>query len=343
MSWFRNRRNQENKKRLQRICFISKAAFNLAVNVYGWLNPAVNLLGAAVIPPLTDATIDLLDNWNVDLTLENQYFSAVEDSLARVEIYFRDKHGKRKLIQELAQSVDTIDTFNMKLEDVIRNAETFRDQYMTSLDVKEVVQCFEQVFREEVARHEQLSHYYIFKDTQDTVDILKRIHILLNADNKQLEVIYSYVNDIKNDTTQIKASVQEIKTGVNYLKELMLWIRKTMFSVFEILLQSMVIFFAFILAAALLNTQTTHTMEIYVVVLISELLIRSLSVHVKGFKVISSVIITQTLFITACSLLITKQYIYEYPEMLPCIVGCALVGVGTKYCLQYYQSNHTEK
>lgn len=347
MSWYSRRKNQIAKASLQKICFLSKSALNLAVNIYGWLNPAENLLGAAIIPPLSDLTEDVLNNWNVDLTLEGQYFTAVADSLARVEAHYSNKHGKRKLIRELAEGIDTTDAFEMDLEDVIRHTETYQEQYMTSVDVRDIVDCFDQVFSQEVPNHPQLSRYFTYRSNQDIISILKKAHILLSATDEQLKDIYSYVQDIKDDTTQIRTDVQKVEKDVGFLREFTIGTLKTIRSasrtVFDILLQSMVIFFSFILASVIFQTQIERDLVIYLFVLASELLIRAIPAHAAGWKATCSVLVTQTLFITASSLLFTNQYTSTQPRMFLWILLCSMAGVSIKFVLQYLQVTTPKK
>ena len=332
MSWLKNRRNQEDKKRLQKICFVSKTALNLAVDIYGWKNPATNLLGAVVIPPLTDAAEKLLNTWNVDPTLEDQYFSAVENSLARVELLFYNQHGKRKLVQELAECVDTTATFDMDLEEVILNTETYQEQYMTSIDVKEIVQCFDQAFHEEITLHKELNNYYTLKGTYTNLDMLKQIYILLNTDDEKLDNIYKYVRDIKDDTTQIKKDVQEIKNDMSFFKKIMLGFQSALFFTFEVLVHSIIIFFAFTIATAFFHVSINKEITIFIVILISEMLIHGLRVQLKERRTLWLIISAQIFFITTCVFMTTNDSGFY-------VLLCSIISVIVKYILLYHKGS----
>ena len=57
--------------------------------------------------------------------------------------------------KELTSNVDLLDTFDADLDTVIRRAETYRKQYMNDIDVQAFIHTFDQIFPQEVARHNQ--------------------------------------------------------------------------------------------------------------------------------------------------------------------------------------------
>ena len=347
MHWLKNRKARLNKPRLLRICFLAKGALDLAFNIYEWANPATNLLGAAVIPALAEDAIEFLDTFEPDTTLEQQYFTAVENSLARVETYFINQHGKRKLIQELASEVDIMDPLNADIKEIIQHAETFQTQYMTSIDVKDILQCFDKVFAEEVAKQDKLSHYYTYTGTRDTLDLLKRIQILQDADSKQLENIYHYVNGIKDDTTQIKSGILELKEDVGQAKQLMLKLNQSITSACSILLHSTLIFFIFAFGNnCLFYVDSPFYLPIEgnwmlgAIFLASEVLTRICMVQSKHRQTQVTLIPLQTCFITVFTLLMTPVnpgYGFLSIPLFSCI------GVSAKHRLLYHQKNYTGK
>ena len=281
------------KKGLHRICYISEAALSVAAGVFGWLNPGATLLGATVATPIIGLAKESINSWDVSGNLEDEYFEAVEAALENAKQHFLNKPSKLALLNELSSFADEMD---MDLATIIKNTETFQTQYMTMLDTREILVVFESAFDQELVKHDKLSRYYSIKTGKNTLDLLKHVHIIVTTDSKKLDQIFVYVKETSDATAQIKSDVHQIKTGMEYLKHIGHSIQNVLCYFAEISLQSMVIFFSFTIATALLNMQTERTMEIYVVVLISELLIRSLSVRAVGFKATSSAIITQMLF-----------------------------------------------
>ena len=340
MSCRESETKQQLKKGLQVICYVSEAALSVAAGVFGWMNSGATLLGAAVAIPVVGLIKDATNGWNPQSNLEEEYFEVVEAALESTKAQFLNKPGKIALLNELSDRVNEI---NMDLTTVIKNTETYQTQYMTMIDTQEILLVFESAFDRELAKHERLYRYYSIRTGKNTLDLLKRVHVIVTADSKKMDQIFEYVKESRNDTAQIKEEVHQIKTGMDYLKYIAQGMQNTLCFLAEILLQSMVIFFAFTVATALLNIQSENSMMIYIVVLISEFLIRSLLVRVKGFRTVTAVVVTQTLFITTCSLLFSRQYINMYPETLLYLAGCASVGVSLKYCLLYFQTNHTER
>ena len=155
---------------VEKICLLSKTALNLGIAIRGWTNP-VAIAGSAL---LEDAA-DLLAHRDVDPTLEEQYYKAVEQTLSRLEDKFSAQHSMRTLINELTSNVDLLDTFDTDLDTVVRKAETYREQYMNDIDAQAFIRAFDQIFPKEIARHNDLSHFYNSQDNQRMFQILKQI------------------------------------------------------------------------------------------------------------------------------------------------------------------------
>lgn len=337
MSWLKMRRGQK-VKRIQVICFVSKVAYNLAANIYGWANPEANLLCNALIPPLADAAQSIVSNLSSNDSLEQQYFTAVEDALVQVEQVYRNAHGKHKLINDLISDGIEVNAFTLNLKGAIEKAETYREQYMTSVDAQEIVQCFESALRKEVAKYPELSSYFIHTDTRDALDTLKRLHVIAVADDKMVNDIYRCVTDtnntlsmVLNDTTQIKADLIDVGNNVNHAHELIRMVQSTLTFASEILLHSMVVFFAFTAATVFYQVPIENDLTVCAVVLLSELLIRFLIMRMTSLRTLWTVIPTQALFITACTMLVTAN-------SGPVVLICALIGVIIKHALLYFQT-----
>ena len=155
---------------VEKICLLSKTALNLGIAIRGWTNP-VAIAGSAL---LEDAA-DLLAHRDVDPTLEEQYYKAVEQTLSRLEDKFSAQHSMRTLINELTSNVDLLDTFDTDLDTVVRKAETYREQYMNDIDAQAFIRAFDRIFPEEIARHDELSHFYNSQDNQRMFQILEQI------------------------------------------------------------------------------------------------------------------------------------------------------------------------
>ena len=160
---------------IEKICLLSKTALNLGIAVCGWTNPAA-MIGSAL---LEDAA-DLLAHRDVDPTLEEQYYEAVKQTLSRLESKFSSRHSMRQLVEELTSNVDLLDTFNTDLDTFIRKAETYREQYMNDIDAQAFICAFDRIFPEEIARHDDLSHFYQRQDNQQIFQMLEQILQLLN-------------------------------------------------------------------------------------------------------------------------------------------------------------------
>lgn len=337
MPHIKSETKQKLKKGMQIISYVSEAALSVAAGVFGWMNPGATLLGVAVATPLVGLAQDALGIWEPEVELEDEYFEAIEAALEQTRMQFLNKPSKLALLDELSKRANEID---MDLAAIIEKTETFQTKYMTMIDTKEILLVFEAAFDQELVKHTRLSRYNSIKTGKNTLDLLKRVHVIVTADSKKLDQIFEYVKETSNDTAQIKADVQEIKTGMDYLRNIGQWLLSSLHFVAEIFLQSMVIFFSFTVATALLNVQAENTLDIYMVVFVSEFLIRFLLAHVKGFRSTSAVIVTQTLFIATCSLLITRLPTDEHPGILLYLTGCAFVGVCIKYGLLFFRTNH---
>ena len=160
---------------VEKICLLSKTALNLGIAVFDWTNPAA--IAGSVL--LEDAA-DLLAHRDVDPTLEEQYYKAVAQTLSRLESEFSSCHSMRKLVEELTSNVDLLDTFDTDLDDVIHKAETYREQYMNDIDAQAFIREFEQIFPEEIARHNELSHFYNSQDNKRMFQMLEQILHRLN-------------------------------------------------------------------------------------------------------------------------------------------------------------------
>ena len=155
---------------IEKIALLSKTALNLGIAIRGWTNP-VAIAGSVL---LEDAA-DLLAHRDVDPTLEEQYYKAVAQTLNRLESEFSSRHSMRKLVEELTSNVDLLDTFDADLDTVIRKAETYREQYMNDIDAQAFIRAFDQIFPEEIAQHNELSHFYLRQDNQRIFQMLEQI------------------------------------------------------------------------------------------------------------------------------------------------------------------------
>ncbi len=106
--------------------------------------------------------------------------------------------------------------------------------------------------------------------------MLKSVYVLVSADNQKLDQIFEYVKRGSEDTALIKEDIQQVKNGVDYLKNIGQRLQDSLRFVAEIFVQSMIIFFAFTVATAFLDVQSNDSMMIYAIVLISEFVIRFL-------------------------------------------------------------------
>ena len=324
------------KKGIMKICFVSEAALSVAAGVYGWMNPGATLLGAAMATPIINLVRDTTEMWDVQRDLEDEYFSAIEDALENTRMKFLNKPSKLNLLNELSDCVTEMD---MDLESIIQNTETFQLQYMTMIDVREILVIFESAFDQEIAKHEKLSRYYTIRTEKNTLDLLKRVHVIVTADSVKLDKIFEYVKETSKNTTEIKAEVHQIKDDIVFLKNIGKWMQNALRFTAEILLQSMVIYFAFVFATVLLDVKFWDTFTVYVVVLVSEVLVHFLFVRINGFRTACVIIMTQTWFISACSMLVlnisAEAFIY--------IACCALIGVSAKFTLLFIQSSYIKK
>ena len=327
------------KKGLLRICYVSEAALSVAAGVFGWKTGGATMLGAAIATPLVGLAREAINEWDVDTDLDEEYFLAVEAALKATERHFRNQSSKLDLLRELSGCGSELD---IDSEKIIERTEAYQTKYLTKIDTREILDVFEPAFAREVISHDRLSRYYSIKTGRATLDLLKSVYVLVSADNQKLDQIFEYVKRGSEDTALIKEDIQQVKNGVDYLKNIGQRLRDSLRFVAEIFVQSMIIFFAFTVATAFLDVQSNDSMMIYAIVLISEFVIRFLLVRVRGLRTAIAVIATQSLFIITSSLLITHHYIGERPEALFYITGCAFTGVITKYFLLYLRRNHPD-
>lgn len=325
---------QKRKKGLKIICHLSEAALAVAAGVLGLTDPSALQLGLCIAAPLASLAKDITDDYSVEFGLMDQYTKAVDDALEKTESYFSHSIGKLKLLKELSYYSKDID---MDLEKVIQKTEAYQTQYMTRQDCKEILAVFETYFGQEVVKYEKLSRYYTIKTGNSTLETLKRIHLMLSADSNKLDQMYSILKETKDDTTQIKAEIHGIKGAIESLKTC---IQSCGRFISDVFVQSMIVYFAFTVATVIFDIHTTDALTIYIVVLLSEILLYSPRSNTFVWKVIISSALKQAIFISACSLLVTRQYIENQMVMLIYISGCAIVGVFSKYALLYLKSTH---
>ena len=325
---------QKFKKGVKRICYVSEAALSVFTGVCGLLKPGAVLLGATIATPLIGMVKELIDDSLVEPDLEEEYTVAVDNALEKTKSQFSNSSSKLKLLEELSYYDENID---MDLETVIRDTETYQTQYMTHHDCQEILSVFDSAFRKEVVNHDKLSRYYTLKTGNTTLETLKRIQVILSADSKKLDQMYETLKEAKDDTAQIKSEVHGIKGSIESLSA---FIQDCCRFISDVLIQSMLVFFAFTVATVYFNIHTENALTIYFVVLFSEILFYSPRSNIFDWKIIISSVLRQTMFITACSLLVTMQHIGNQKWMLGYIAVCALVGVIVKYALLYLKSNH---
>jgi len=325
---------QKLKKGLKRICYVSEAALSVATGVYGLLNPGAVLLGATIAAPLVGMAKEFIDDSLVAPDLEEEYAVAVDNALEATKSHFSNSTSKRELLDELSWFDENMD---MDLESVIQETETYQTKYMTRIDCQEILAVFDSAFRKEVVNHDKLSRYYTLKTGNTTLETLKRIHVILSADSKKLDQMYETLKETKDDTAQIKSEVHGIKGSIESLSA---FIQNCCRFISDVLIQSMLVFFAFTVATVYFDIHTENALTIYFVVLFSEILFYSPRNNIFDRKIIISSVSKQTIFITACSLLVTMLHTDNQMWMLAYIFVCALVGVIVKYALLYLKSNH---
>ncbi len=325
---------QKFKKGLKRICYVSEAALSVFTGVCGLLKPGAALLGATIATPLIGMFKEFIDDSLVEPNLGEEYAQAVDNALKITKSHFSYSSSKLKLLEELSCYSENID---MDLEAVIRDTETYQTQYMTLYDCQEILAVFDSAFRKEVVNHEKLSRYYTLKTGNTTLETLKRIHVILSADSKKLDQMYETLKETKDDTAQIKSEVHGIKGSIESLSA---FIQNCCRFISDVLIQSMLVFFVFTVATVYFDIHTENALTIYFVVLFSEILFYSNRNNIFDLKIIISSALRQTMFITACSLLVTMQHTDNQMWMLVYIAVCALVGVIVKYALLYLKTNH---
>ena len=325
---------QKLKKGVKRICYVSEAALSVLTGVCGLLKPGAVLLGATIATPLIGMLKEFIDDSLVEPDLEEEYAVAVDNALKITKSHFSYSSSKLKLLEELSCYDDNID---MDLETVIRDTEAYQTQYMTKFDCQEILAVFDSVFRKEVVKHEKLSRYYTLKTGNTTLETLKRIHVILSADSMKLDKMYETLKETKDDTAQIKSEVHGIRGSIESLST---FIQNCCRFISNVLIQSMLVFFAFTVTTVYFDIHTENALTIYFVVLFSEILFYSPRNNILDWKVIISSVFKQAIFITACSLLVTMQYTDNQMWMFAYIAACALVGVVVKYALLYLKSNH---
>lgn len=325
------------KKGLLRICYVSEAALSVAAGVFGWMTEGTTMLGAAIATPLVGLAREAINEWEIDANLDEEYFMAVEAALKVTEKHFRNQSSKLELLRELSGFESELD---MDLEKIIERTEVFQTKYLTRIDTREILDVFEPAFAREVISHDRLSRYYSIKTGRSTLDLLKSVHVLVMADSQKLDQIFEYVKKDSGDIALIKEDIQQVKSGVDYLKNIGQWVQNALRFVAEIFVQSMIIFFAFTVATAFLDVQSDDSMLIYAIVLVSEFVIRFLLVRVRGLRTVIAVIVTQSLFIATFSLLTTHHYVGERPEALLYTTGWAFAGVSIKYLLLHLRHHN---
>ncbi len=167
-------------KNIRRICMVSSAAFSAASGIYGWAASIGAALGLAV---------NMTESEKRDNQIE--FEEAVDRALEKTkEAMYSD--SKKEILKELCQLEIEIDS----LTEIIKNTETYRMQYCTEADAKEIVEIFEMYFREEIAQRDTLSNLYILSTGLMTLEKLKKINDILYANEEKLDMINGEVSKI---------------------------------------------------------------------------------------------------------------------------------------------------
>ena len=175
-------------KNIRRICMVSSVAFSVASGIYGWAAPIGAALGLAV---------DLTESEKRDNQIE--FEEAVDSALEKTQDSMYCE-SKKEILRELCQIEVKLDS----LTEIIKNTETYRIQYCTEADAKEIVEVFEIHFRDEIAQRNTLSNLYILSTGLMTLEKLKKINDILYANEEKLDKINGEVSQIAKTIASAK-------------------------------------------------------------------------------------------------------------------------------------------
>lgn len=164
------------QRNIRKICLVSSAAFSMLSYTYGWTAPIAAVLGCAA---------DYADTSNV-FSHKEQLEEAITKALDRAAQSCQSESQRRIISELIEQNIEVDD-----LQDLIRQTETYRAQYCTQADTKEIVSRFEMHFRECVAESPELSRLYILSTGMTTLDELKKIYEIVYEGKSKVDAIHS--------------------------------------------------------------------------------------------------------------------------------------------------------
>lgn len=179
---------KKNIKAVRKICLASSILFNLATYVFNWTAPIGAALGCVV-------------TWTDDLSesLSEQFEAAIKEALELTE-QRTSSASQHKILKELSSTTVTPES----LPDLIKQTESYQVQYCTDIDAKKIIEIFEICFRECVSAYDELSKYYILSTGTATLEQLKVICEVMNAQHENIMVI-------KDDTAEIKRTISKFE------------------------------------------------------------------------------------------------------------------------------------
>lgn len=191
----------EHPKELRRIYMASSALFSMAACTYGWLAPFGIAFGLAA---------DITEDKQKSNTQELE--DAVKKALERTKANLLTD-SQRSIIDELSK----IEAEPESLNKIIKNTEAYQTKYCTESDAKEIVNMFEQAFKDEISKRPSLSNLYIISTNIATLEKIRQINNILIKDDEKLDDIQNEVSSIKKISTRMWDIIVRFQNSVAFI------------------------------------------------------------------------------------------------------------------------------
>ncbi len=215
---------------IKKICLLSSYACSVFSFVHGWLKPVSDVLKA-----MSEMTPEQ------QTSCQREFEHSVNCAIRKIRSESPIK-AHRDIFDELIHG--ELDVSN--LEDLVSKTETFKSQYYTTKDVKNIIQTFDNYLKEEIAHHEHLSHLISLQFYESNMKKMESIYNIVSSNNEQIERIKISINDsidiLKESCAKFETSHEILDIGKKCLNVLLDAVMFTLISMFAYSLISIIVF-----------------------------------------------------------------------------------------------------
>lgn len=183
-------------KHIKAACLISSAAFSMLASDFGLCAVFGESLGLLANMPEKPC-----DFWEI-------YTFTINRALNKTAQYYEGTK-KQKIVKELYN--DVLIPYN--LEDLIKKTDTYKSQYYTKNDAKEIIGVFDMYFTEEICNTPVVAYYTIMSQNTISFDKLKEISNIIYDNSQKTDEVLEITKENLTHTKQLKNYLENILTG----------------------------------------------------------------------------------------------------------------------------------